>query len=165
MQMTRPDIAEIYTQYRGKVFSYIRARISSYADAEDLCADVFEKILIKLDTYDSEKAALSTWVYTITRNCVIDFFRRNRPQDELSEDMPSEDGVDEDLLNRETLSELAAALKLLPETLREIIVLRYYDGKPLTEIAKIMGLSYGAVKLRHNAALEKLHQAMPSAQR
>ena len=41
----------------------------------------------------------------------------------------------------------------MPEQLRDIIILRYYDGKPLTDIAKMMHLSYGAVKLRHQNAL------------
>ena len=68
--------------------------------------------------------------------------------------------LDEGLLNSETLSELAGALKALPEELRAVIVLRYYDGKPLTEVAEIMGLSYGAVKLRHQSALAKLHKAL-----
>ena len=44
--------------------------------------------------------------------------------------------------------------------MRDIIVLRYYDGKPLTEIAEMMGLSYGAVKLRHQSALAKLKKAL-----
>ena len=69
--------------------------------------------------------------------------------------------MDENLLSNESLSELASALRSLPQQLMDIIVLRYYDGKPLTEIAEMMGLSYGAVKLRHQNALmllrEKLH--------
>ena len=56
--------------------------------------------------------------------------------------------------------ELAAALRKLPQQLMDIVVLRYYDGKPLTEIAQIMGLSYGAVKLRHQNALMLLRQTM-----
>ena len=68
--------------------------------------------------------------------------------------------LDEGLLNSETLSELAAALKRLPEQMRDIIVLRYYDGKPLTEIADLMNLSYGAVKLRHQNAVLMLRQAL-----
>jgi RNA polymerase sigma-70 factor (ECF subfamily) len=42
----------------------------------------------------------------------------------------------------------------------DIIVLRYYDGKPLTEIAQLMGLSYGAVKLRHQNAVIMLREAL-----
>ncbi len=150
----------IYTEYHGKVAGYIRARIRSEADAEDLCADVFEKIFRKYDEYDREKAALGTWIFTITRNTLIDFFRRNKPSEELDENLSDDTELDADLIRTETLSELAAALRRLPEQMRDIIVLRYYDGKPLTEIAKIMNLSYGAVKLRHQNAVAMLRQAM-----
>ena len=155
-----PDLEQIYLQYRGKVMGYIRARVSRQADAEDLCADVFEKVQRKLADFDPEKASVSTWIFTITRNTVIDFFRRNRPSEELDENISDDTELDEDLLNSETLSELASALRALPEELRDLIVLRYYDGKPLTEIAQIMGLSYGAVKLRHQNAVMLLRKAL-----
>ena len=64
------------------------------------------------------------------------------------------------MLRTETLSELARALEKLPEKMREIIVYRYYDGLPLTEIAERMGLSYGAIKLWHQNALLMLRQEM-----
>lgn len=158
--MSRPDMEFIYARYRSKVLGYIRNRVNSPADAEDLCEDVFEKVQLKLDSYDSEKAQLSTWIYTITRNRVIDFYRRSHPHEELDEEMPSAEGVDDEMLSSETLKELAAALSKLPDEARDIIVFRYYDNKPLTEIAKLMNLSYGAVKLRHQSALEALRRAM-----
>ena len=158
--MSRPDIAFIYTEYRSRVLGYICAHVRSKADAEDLCEDVFEKIQRKLDGYDSEKAALSTWIYSITRNTVIDFYRRSRPFSELDENLTDETSIDDRLLNEEALSELAEALGKLPDELKRIIVLRYYDGKPLTEIGPILGLSYGAIKLRHAKALALLKEGL-----
>ena len=154
------DIEQIYTEYYGKVMGYIRARVRGKADAEDLCAEVFEKIQRKLGDYDQTKAGVSTWIFTITRNTVIDSFRRKRPSEELDENISDDTEVDEELLQTESLSELAAALRSLPQQLTDIIVLRYYDGKPLTEIAEIMGLSYGAVKLRHQNALALLREKL-----
>ena len=78
-----------------------------------------------------------------------------------NENMAVDDSIDDDILNDETLEELAEALEKLPTQLREIIVLRYYDGMPLTEIAKKMSLSYGAMKLRHAKALEMIRKSMP----
>ena len=150
----------LYTQYYGKVMGYILARIRNRADAEDITADVFEKVQRKLADFDPSKASVSTWIFTITRNTVIDHYRRNRPAEELDENLSDDRELDENLLNTETLSELAGALRALPEEMRDLIVLRYYDGKPLTEVAEIMGLSYGAVKLRHQNALAKLRNAM-----
>ena len=160
--MTSSLMEEIYAAYSGKVMGYIKARVQSQADAEDLCADVFEKVLRRLDQYDQGKAAIGTWIFTITRNTVIDFFRRTKPKEELDENLSDDSEVDESLLKKETLSELAAALKKMPQQLRDIIILRYYDGKTLTEIAGMMDLSYGAVKLRHQNALEMLRRAMGS---
>ena len=155
-----PDIETIYTQYYSKVMGYIHARIRNRADAEDLCADVFEKVQRKLPDFDPSKASVSTWIFTITRNTVIDHFRRSKPSEELDENLSDNVELDEDLLNSETLSELAAALRKLPQQMMDIIVLRYYDGKPLTEIAEMMNLSYGAVKIRHQNAVLMLRQAL-----
>ena len=148
-------------EYRDRVMGYIYARLRSRADAEDLCQDVFEKVYAKLDKFDPDKASISTWIYSITRNSVIDFYRRSHPHDEINENMAVDDSIDDDMLNDETLEELAEALERLPTQLREIIVLRYYDGSPLTEIAKRMNLSYGAIKLRHAKALELIRKSMP----
>ncbi len=154
------SLEEIYTSYHGKVMAYLSARLKSRADAEDLCSDIFEKVQRKLPEYDSSKASVGTWVFTITRNTLIDFFRRKKPQEELDENLADDSAVDESLLNTETLSELAAALRQMPPQLTDIIVLRYYDQKPLTEIATLLGLSYGVVKLRHQSALKLLREKM-----
>ncbi len=151
---------EIYAQYSGKVMGYILSHVGRRAEAEDLCADVFEKVLRKYDGFDQSKASLSTWIYAITRNTVIDYYRRTRPTDELNEEMAGEGEIGDGLIENETLTELAGALRALPEDLRAIVVMMYYDKKPMTEIAGIMRLSYGAVKLRHQKALAMLKQYM-----
>lgn len=159
--MTNQVFESIYAEYYGKVMGYIMARIRNRADAEDLCSSIFMKIYEKYDQYDQSKSALGTWIFSITRNSLIDHYRKTKPTAELDENMPEDEELDENLLNTESLGELAAALRKMPEQLRDIIVLRYYDGKPLTEIAEIMNLSYGAVKLRHQNALMLLRQALP----
>ena len=159
--MIHPDITAIYNEYHDRVMGYIYARLRSRADAEDLCQDVFMKVHTKLESFDPEKASVSTWIFSITRNSVIDFYRRSRPFAEMDENLPEDGAIDDGLLNDETLEELAAALEKLPLQLREIIVLRYYDGLPLTEIGKKLDLSYGAIKLRHAKALNELRARMP----
>ena len=154
------EIEQIYLQYKGKVLGYIRSHVNSNADAEDICSDVFEKIRLKLDAYDSSKSQLGTWIYSITRNSVIDFYRRQKQESEPDENLADDTPIDEGLLKAESLSMLAAALKKLPEMHRNIIVLHYYERKPLTEIAEMLSISYGAVKLRHADALETLRREM-----
>ena len=158
--MTSLDVGQIYADYHGKVIRYIMTRVQRRAEAEDLCEDVFEKVLKKIDGFDDTKASVSTWIFTITRNTLIDYFRRFRPSDEIDEGMPSDMSVEAPMRERETLDELADALNKLDQEMRDIIVLLYYDKKPMTEIAQLMGLSYGVVKLRHQKALLMLKQYM-----
>ena len=158
--MTSAELEQVYAQYSGKVMGYIMARVRHRADAEDLCADVFEKVFRKIDAYDRDKAALGTWIFTITRNTLIDHYRKTRPTEEIDETIPDEGMVETSILEKESLSELAAALKALPQELQDIVVLLYYDRKPMTEIAQMMHLSYGAVKLRHQKALALLKKHM-----
>ncbi len=159
--MSQPmSLEQIYTAYSGKILAYIRKRINNLAEAEDICQDVFEKIARMLPTFDSSRASMSTWIYTIARNRIIDHYRTAHPSAELPEDLPMDSEIDDALLREESLGELAAALGKLPQDLRDIIILRYSSNLPLTEISQRMHISYGAVKLRHQKALDLLRTAL-----
>lgn len=158
--MTEISSEQIYLDYRSKVAAYISSHIRNKEDAEDLVSDVFMKVHASLDKFDEKKASVSTWIYTITRNTVTDFLRRNHISEELPEDAPSPLLTEESYMKEETLSELAVALNELEDDERRIIALRYGSGIPLTEIAEKLDLSYGAVKIRHRKALNKLEELM-----
>ncbi len=158
--MTTAEQEKLYIEFRPKVLSYIRSRVNDPDDAEDLCEDVFLKAFKASERFDSQKASPGTWIYTITRNTVIDFFRKDRSYEELPEDMRSDELPEDTLLQNELLEELAGALESLSAELTDIIVMHYYDRLTLTDIAEKTGLSYGAVKLRHQKALSLLRQAM-----
>lgn len=160
METTNQEMERLYLAYHDKVFGYISSRIPQREDAEDLCAEVFLKIYGKLATYNSDFASLSTWIYAVTRNAVIDYFRTRRVHPELSEELSAPDDLEAEGIRRETLRELAAALSALPEQQRDIVILRYYEGLTLMEIAGRMGLSYGVVKLRHRDALKTLRKKL-----
>ena len=156
-----PSKEQIYTDYKDKVFAYIRNHVNSLEDAEDLCADVFVKVYDKLDTFDESKARISTWIYSITSNTVIDFYRTNHIHSEIPEDLSdTKSTIEDDILTQESLSSLATALKKLPQEQMDIIVLRYYKGLTLQEIAEKMKLSYGITKLRHREALGRLQEML-----
>ncbi len=151
------DIESVYRDYHEKVLIYLKSKVPSPEDAEDLCSDVFIKVQKKLDGYDSEKASIATWIFTIARNTVIDHYRKYRAPEEIPEDLASDFQVDESLLRQESLSELAEALKKLSDEERSIIILHYYEGLSLKEIETKTGLSYGQVKIRHNNALKEMN--------
>ena len=119
------------------------------------------KVYDKLDTFDESKARISTWIYSITSNTVIDFYRTNHVHSEIPEDLSdTKSTIEDDILTQESLSSLATALKKLPQEQMDIIVLRYYKGLTLQEIAEKMKLSYGITKLRHREALGKLQEML-----
>ena len=158
--MTADEKERLYVEYRGKVLSYIRARVFNASDVEDLCEDVFLKAFSAANSYDSSKASPGTWLYSITKNTVIDYCRRKRPAEELPEELSDGSLPEEEILNAEALEELASALELLPTELTDIIVLHYYDNLPLTEVAASLNISYGMVKTRHNKALALLRSTL-----
>ena len=146
----------IYRDYHGKVSGYIRSKINSPQDAEDIAADVFVKVFEMLESYDESKASLSTWIYTITRNTLTDYFRTRKVFSEIPETMENGDSVEDDVCNAELLETLANALEALEERERDIIILRFYSGKTLRDISAQMGISYAYVKVLQNKALEKI---------
>ena len=152
------DIEAIYREYHDKVLNFIRSKVNIPEDAEDICSDVFIKVQNYLGGYNSEKASLSTWIFTIARNTIIDYYRTHKTTEEIPEELSSDFQVDSELLNRETLNELADALKKLSDEERMVIVLHYYEGLKLREIEARTGLSYGQVKIRHNSALKAMKE-------
>ncbi len=154
------DTGEIYLAYRDKVRAYIRSRVSNAEDVEDLCSDVFLKVQKHFGEYNSEKGAVSTWIYAMTRNTVIDYYRTKKFSEEIPEDLSVEIDPGEELYRQETLQELAEAMEKLSEEEREVVILHYYHDLTLQEISLKMHLSYGQTKLRHNSALQKLGKQM-----
>ena len=151
---------EIYAAYKDKVSQYIHVKISNFHDAEDLVSDVFLKVCQKYGTFDEKKASLSTWIYIIARNTVIDYYRTSKVYYKISEEFPINGGFDETLIGEEQLDSLADALSRLGQRDRDIIILHYYNGYTLKEVAGKMKLSYSNVKLLHNRALKKLRELM-----
>ena len=161
--MNKQDCGFIYTQYRDKVFGFVRSKIYNQTEVEDIVQTVFLKVYGNLDKYDETKASLSTWIYTITRNTVCDYLKekRDRPVIELIENtVYSAEEPDDSLLNQEALEELACALQKLPQNQRDIIILIYYHGKPKTEVAKILDITYGQLRYLHDKALSRLKETL-----
>ena len=156
MIFTEAQKEEIYREYQNKVFGYIRSKINDSTTAEDLTADVFLKVYSKLDEFDDSKASVSTWIFTITRNTLTDYYRTRRVYEEIPETLEEEGSIEEDVCNADMLEKLAYALTKLDEREREIIVGRYYSGKTLKEIADCMDISYAYVKVLQNKALSEL---------
>lgn len=151
---------EMYRAYRDKVRKYVAGKVSNVHDAEDLVSSVFLKAYKKWESFDASRASPSTWLYSITRNCVIDYYRTRRVNGELPEELTAAGQIDDRLLQEETLEHLADALEQLSRRERDVILLHYYSGETLRVIAEKLHISYATVKLAHASALRKLRHSL-----
>ncbi len=155
---------ELYNSYCEKVERYICSHVGNEHDRADIVQQVFLNAISALEGYDPERAAVSTWLYAITRNAVIDYYR-NLEKTPLSadDDELQLSSSDEKPLSEETLETLADALEQLPERERKIIVLRFYSGYSAKETAKKVGISYANVRFLQYTALKKLRRFLEEA--
>ncbi len=156
MIATGIDKEQLYIDYHSKVCGYMLSKLSNEQLAKDLAADVFIKIYEKLDSFDDSKASLSTWIFTIARNTLTDYFRTRKVLEEIPEAQADGSCIEDDICNAEMLETLADALEALDERERDIIIARFYKGKTLTEIAEQMCISYSYVKVLQNKAFDKM---------
>lgn len=156
MTVTEEFKTNIYKDYYKKVFGFIFGKTSNHTLAEDLTSEVFLKVYEKLDSFDDTKASLSTWIYTITRNKLTDYFRSRRVMEEIPETLDDGSSLEDDVCDKEELETLADALEKLDERERDIIILHYYSGKTLKEIADALDISYSYIKILHNKALSTM---------
>lgn len=161
MKMTEEEKTELYEEYSIKVRNFILSKVNDFHLAEDLTAEVFVKVYDKLDTYDKSKSSLSTWIFTITRHHLIDYYRTRKVNVELPEDLTYEDEDDETLCTEENIAILREGLKRLNIKERNVIILHYYSKMTLKDVAKKMGISYAYVKLLHAKALLHLKTLFP----
>ena len=168
--MNKTDVMEkIYLEYREKVFRYVRGKVASTADAEDVTSEIFWRVLSSLDSYDEEKATLSTWIYTITHNTVCNYYREQSRRalslDENALCSDTDDGVVAEIDNEILKESLAIALASLSEREQGVIVLYYYHEIPLRDIAIKMGITYTNAKFIKHNAIGKLKLAMQKRRR
>ncbi len=160
------SVEAIYNDYYKKVSCFVMKKVGNEHLAEDIVSDVFLKIAGNIDRFDPGKAAVSTWVYTIANNTVLDYYRTRKVHSEIPEEN-GESGalpealvdsvpLDSALIENDELNELAEALGSIPQRLRDIVILHYYENLTLKDVAGRMGMSYANVKILHKKALQEL---------
>ena len=166
--MNNADVMEkIYLEYKEKVFRYVRGKVRNLADAEDVTSEIFWRVQTALDSYNEEKATLSTWIYTITHNTVCNYYREQSRRalslDENALCSDTDDGVVAEIENEILKESLAIALETLSEREQDVIVLYYYHKIPLRDIAIKMGITYTNAKFIKHQAIGKLRLAMKNS--
>jgi RNA polymerase sigma-70 factor (ECF subfamily) len=129
--------------------------------AADLCQEVFLRAYQAGARYD-DRGRFATWLYRIALNAARDWARRGRraPAPLDAEPAAGTAPADDQLARRELAEAVAQALADLPEPLREVLVLRHYEGLNFEAIARLTGTPASTLKSRFAAALARLRPAL-----
>lgn len=143
-----------------KAFALAGSKLSASV-ADELVQEVMLKVWQKAGAFNPEKAAASTWVYTIARNCRTDMFRRLQKFDTpLAEEDVFPDRENEEpfamLQGRRGRERIRELMKTLPPDQMQILAKVYMEGKSHAEAAAELDLPLGTVKSRVRLAIQKL---------
>jgi len=164
---------EIVQRYHRRIYNICYRFAGSGDDAEDLTQEVFIKMYRTLNSYDVDRGAFITWVTTITRNLLVDHFRKTK-QDRMTDSLDTVSSEHEDAMplceqipdrgpsqdsrvqTRETGETVHQALQKLSPELREAVILRDLQDMDYREIATVLKVPEGTVKSRINRGRAEL---------
>ena len=164
---------EIVQRYHRRIYNICYRFAGSPDDAQDLTQEVFIRMYRTLNSYDVGRGAFMTWVTTLTRNLLVDHFRKtkhDRLTDSLdatasdhpdaiplSERIPDEGPPpDSGVQSRETYDAVHQALQKLSPELREAVILRDLQDMDYRDIATVLKVPEGTVKSRINRGRAEL---------
>lgn len=162
----------IVSLYEKLVYNTVKIRVKQNEDALDVSQEVFIKIWKALPNYRGD-CRFSTWIYRIAVNASLDFLRKysgEAPENIFSggDDEPEREIADEgnvsspeEALDRsETVNSVRHAIKMLPEDMQQVILLRDIEGYSYAEIADMLEIEMGTLKSRLNRARESLKEKL-----
>lgn len=155
-------VGELYECYQPAIYSYVYYRLGHAAEAEDLTAEVFVRMVTKLHTFQDQGKPILAWLHTIAHNLVANHHRRDGhvqwlPLDEtLSAD---EDGGLTDGL-RLSRHEIRAAMAELTEPQRQVVWLKFIEGFSNAEVAAVLDRDENAVKSLQHRALAAMRRTL-----
>ena len=164
---------EIVQRYHRRIYNICYRFAGSPDDAQDLTQEVFIKMYRTLNSYDLGRGAFMTWVTTVTRNLLVDHFRKSKQDRKtdsldtvtsehedampLSEQIPDKAAPpDSGVQSRETREAVHRALQKLSPELREAVILRDLQDMDYREIAGVLRVPEGTVKSRINRGRAEL---------
>jgi RNA polymerase sigma-70 factor (ECF subfamily) len=171
----RDAFGGLVRRYERELYGYLRRYLGDANLAEDVFQNTFLQVYIKSGQYEPGRP-VRPWLYTIATNQAIDALRRNGRHVAVSLDQHREalpDGEVNNLADAlespgpgpvdaveglERRDRVRASVDRLPDFLRQVLILAYYQGLKYREIAEILGIPVGTVKSRLHAALVKLQE-------
>ena len=154
------DTEGIYFDFDKDLRRFLRSRLSDPAAVDDVLQETYLRIHRNSDSL-RESNRLQSWVYQIARNTLVDFYRRQRENVELTESLAMPDESDEDnLAARELAQSMRRMIGCLPEKYQQALLLTEFEGLKQHELAEHLGLSLSGAKSRVQRAREKLKEAL-----
>jgi len=164
-------IEELVKEEQGRLLGFIRKRVAHEEDARDIAQDVYYQLTVGFDDIRSV-ASLTSWLFTVARNRITDYFRKSRP--ELFSDIDREDGplMLEDILPSLTRSPedefmrgviwetIEACLERLPEAQREVFVMSEFEDMSFKEISELTGDGINTLLSRKRYAVTYLREQL-----
>lgn len=154
----------LYLHFFLPIYRYTSFRAPAEM-AEDIVADIFVKAWEKLHQYKPHGGIpFGAWLFRIARHTVIDAYRRDRNFEEISDELEDTDDMnraDAAVQKHDILRIVRGALDQLPRRYREILVLSYVAELSHREVARVLRLTEGAVRILKFRALRKLEGLLP----
>ena len=158
-------------RYEAPLLRYIR-RLSSLPneDAEDILQETFIKTYRSINDYDPD-AKFSSWVYRIAHNQTIDTIRKRRidrvsfsiDENDAAQFLRASTDIGAETERKDLLLRIEVAIRELPETYREALILRFLEEKSYEEIMDILKLPKGSVATLIHRGKKLLHENMTDA--
>ena len=157
------ELAEVYTTFKTSLFGYIHSKVNNREDAEDILQNVFVKMTSNIETL-SDKEKIQNWLYRITRNTIIDYYRTRASKKitlELKDKLPTELVDDDSEDNTKGMDKcLSGFIKELPDEYRSIIIDSEIKGIAQKDLSEKYGLEYPTLRSRVQRGRKRLHKML-----
>ncbi len=158
---SRTSFEELVHRYSRRLFHFLRPRVGTDQDTEDLVQETFIKVYRNIHRFDITYK-FSTWLYTVATRLAIGFYRKKRPEGPTPESAGTWTDPQDTMIREQESQNLWAAAKTLRPNLYQALWLRYMEDLSLKEIAGVMKKSQVHVRvLLHRARLQLGKQLNP----
>lgn len=141
------NIEDLWDQFHQPLKTYISHRVNDQSIVDDLLQIVFMKIQVHLPNLIDERK-IDSWIYRITRNTIIDFYRTKKTSEILPDVLHFNDSAEEENFTKEATVCIRSTIKRLPEKYREALELTEFQGLSQKELSEKLGISYSGAKSR-----------------
>lgn len=149
-------LESIWAEYQSSLKAFLRSKVSNPEDAEDLLQEILIKTHKSLQTI-TDKSKIKSWIFQIANHTIIDFYRQNKNQNELTADDLWYDEQDEALVVKGLSRCLLPFIKQLPKEEADLLIAVEIEEVSQKEYAENNGLNYSTLKSRVKKSRQKLH--------